>query len=393
MLDAGQGELIERKTGLKVDTYFSGSKLQALSRERPEIGAKLRDGEAIVGTIDAYLLYRLTGGEVFATDATNASRTLLYDIGALRWDEELCALFDVPMRALPEVRESLARFGETDADGKLPRKLPICGVMGDSQASLFAQRCYEPGMAKATFGSGTSIMLNVGHERPAVAKGSVTALAWIHDGRPTYAYEGLINYSSATISWLQNQLGLIDDAADTERMAIEAGSHGGVYLVPAFAGLSAPYSKPDARAAIVNMTAHTRKEHIVRAALESISYQINDVLGMMGRDAGVAPRSLYADGGPTRNQFLMHFTADITGVELIVSDVPESSALGAAMTGMLGLGLVRVCGDFASMRRNAAIFRPNMDTDTRAIFIDGWERAVRRVIWSGVGSAARAYDC
>jgi glycerol kinase len=393
LLDAGQSELIERKTGLKVDTYFSGSKLKALIRERPEIGVKLRDGEALVGTIDAYLIYRLTGGEIFATDASNASRTLLYDIGALRWDVELCALFDVPPRALPEVRESFARFGETDANGKLPRKLPICGVMGDSQASLFAQRCFEPGMAKATFGSGTSIMLNVGHERPAVAKGSVTALAWVRDGQPTYAYEGLVNYSSATISWLQNQLGLIDDAADTERMAVEAGSNGGVYIVPAFAGLSAPYSNPDARAAIVNMTAHTRKEHIVRAALESISYQINDVLGMMERDAGVAPRSLYADGGPTRNQFLMHFTADITGVELIVSDVPESSALGAAMAGMVGLGLMRSSGDFASMKRDVRVFRPNMNIDTRAQLIDGWERAVRRVIWSGVGSSTLAYDC
>lgn len=379
LLEAGHGELIESKTGLKVDTYFSGSKLKALSREPTEIGAKLRDGEALVGTIDAYLIYRLTGGQVFATDATNASRTLLYDIGALQWNEVLCALFDVPSRALPEVRESFARFGETDADGRLPRKLPICGVMGDSQASLFAQQCYEPGMAKATFGSGTSIMLNVGHALPAVAKGSVTALAWVRDGRPTYAYEGLVNYSSATISWLHNQLGLINDAADTEQMAVEAGNNGGVYLVPAFGGLSAPYSKPDARAAIVNMTAHTRKEHVVRAALESIAYQINDVLGMMERDAGVAPRMLHADGGPTRNNFLMQFTADITGAELVVCDVPDCSALGAAMAGMVGLGVVGTMAEFAGVRRGAVAFRRQMDADCVTRLVEGWNRAVERV--------------
>jgi glycerol kinase len=378
--DAGHEGLIERKTGLKLDTYFSGSKLTALSRERTEIGAKLRDGEALVGTIDTYLIYRLTGGEVFATDATNASRTLLYNIGALQWDDELCELFDLPSRTLPEVRESFARFGATDAAGKLPRKLPICGVMGDSQASLFAQRCYEPGMVKATFGSGTSIMLNVGQERPAVAKGSVTALAWVHNGEPTYAYEGLINYSSATISWLQNQLGLIDVAADTERMAVEAGCHGGVYLVPAFAGLSAPYWKPDARAAIVNMTAHTRKEHIVRAALESIAYQINDVLGMMQCDAGVTPRVLHADGGPTRNKFLMQFTADVTGAELVVSDVPECSALGAAMAGMVGLGVVNSTAEFAAMPRGVEVFRRQTDADCVAVLVEGWNRAVGRVM-------------
>jgi glycerol kinase len=375
----GHEESIRRKTGLKLDAYFSASKLTSLGRERPDIGAKLRDGEALVGTIDAYLVYRLTGGEVFATDPTNASRTLLYDIGRLQWDASLCELFDVPPRALPEVCESFARFGETDAGGTLPRKLPICGVMGDSQASLFAQRCYEPGMAKATFGSGTSIMLNVGNQCPAVANDLVTALAWVHDAQPVYAYEGLINYSSATISWLQNQLGLIDDAADTERMAIEAGSNGGVYLVPAFAGLSAPYWKPEARAAIVNMTAHTRKEHIVRAALESIAYQINDVLDMMGKDAGVRARLLYADGGPTRNKFLMQFTADITGVELVVSDVPECSALGAAMAGMLGLGVAATLNDLASQPSQTQTYRPQINGEKVRQLCSGWQSALRRV--------------
>src|SRR3989304_1782704 len=214
--DDGHEELVRGKTGLRLDAYFSASKLLWLVRERPEIREKLLSGEALIGTIDTYLIYRLTGGEGFAPDPTNASRTLLYDVSKLRWDEELCALFDVPLRALAEVRESFAHFGATDVAGSLPRKLPICGGVGGSQAALFAQRCYEPGMAKATFGSGTSIMLNVGNSCPATVAGSVTALAWVRAGQPTYAYEGLITYSSATISWLQNQLGLIDDAADTE---------------------------------------------------------------------------------------------------------------------------------------------------------------------------------
>jgi glycerol kinase len=197
------------------------------------------------------LIHRLTSGCTFATDPTNASRTLLYDVATLRWDPQLCELFGIPLRALPEVRESFANFGETIADGALPSKLPICGVMGDSQASLFSQRCYTPGMAKATFGSGTSVMLNVGDMFEPTARGAVSALAWVHNGKPTYALEGLINYSSATIAWLKDQLGLIRDATETESLATAVPDNGGAYLVPAFAGLSAPYWSPEARAALV----------------------------------------------------------------------------------------------------------------------------------------------
>jgi glycerol kinase len=378
--DAGHEESIRGKTGLQVDTYFSGSKLKWLIRERPEIGEKLRSGEALVGTIDAYLIHRLTGGEVFATDPTNASRTLLYDVVALDWDDSLCDLFDVPRRALPEVRECFARFGETDAAGSLPRPLPICGVIGDSQASLFAQRCYQPGTGKATFGTGTSVLLNVGHEFKLSGRGAVSALAWVHAGRPTYALEGLINYSSATIAWLKDQLGLIRNAAESEPLARAIDSSGGVYLVPAFAGLSAPYWRPDARAAIVGMTAFTRREHIVRAALEAIAYQIRDVVDMLRDDAGVTPQTLHADGGPTRNEFLMQFTADITGLELVVSPVPESSALGAAMAGMLGLGLVDSLADLAALPRDTKSYHPAMSAERVEELYSGWQAAVERVL-------------
>lgn len=373
-------EPVQRKTGLKIDTYFSASKLKWLINERQDIAAKLQTGAARIGTIDTYLIYRLTAGAVFATDHTNASRTLLFDIGKLRWDDALCRLFDVPVHTLPEVRESAAQFGETDACGALPKRVPIIGVMGDSQASLFAQRCYQPGMAKATFGTGTSVLLNIGGQLRVADKGAVTALAWVWRGQPTYAFEGIINFSAATIEWLKNQLGLIRDTSEVEQLATSAPDNGGVYLVPAFAGLSAPYWSANARAAILGMTAHTRREHVVRAALESIAYQIRDVLDMMRSDAGVAVQSLYADGGPTRNRFLMQFTADLTRVELRVSDVPESSACGAGMCGLLGLGLCKSLEELAALPRQVQIYRPQMPAATVAQLHAGWVQAVKRVL-------------
>jgi len=262
----------------------------------------------------------------------------------------------------------------------LPGPLAICGVMGDSQASLFAERCFEPGSGKATFGSGTSVLLNVGHKFKQSGRGVVSALAWVHAGRPTYALEGLINYSTATIAWLKDQLGMIGDAAESEALARAVDDNGGVYLVPAFAGLSAPYWRPDARAAIVGMTAFTRREHIVRAALEAVAYQIRDVVDMLRDDAGVAPQSLHAGGGPTRNGFLMQFTADITGLELVVSPVPDSSALGAAMAGMLGLGLVTSLAELTALPRETKTYRPTMKADRVQELYSGWRAAVQRVL-------------
>jgi len=376
----GHENLVRSKTGLKIDTYFSASKLKWLIAEEPAIAAKLRSGEAVIGTMDAYLVHRLTGGKVFATDYTNASRTLLFDIGKLRWDEKLCRLFNVPLRALPEVRESSAQFGDTDAGGLLPKRVPICGVMGDSQASLFAQGCYQPGMAKATFGTGTSVLLNIGNKCRLSEKGAVTALAWVWRGQPTYAFEGIINFSAATIEWLKNQLGLIRDSSEVEALARSIADNGGVYFVPAFSGLSAPYWSPDARAAIVGMTAFTKKEHVVRAALESIAYQIRDVLEMMRTDSKIRLRNLHADGGPTRNQFLMQFTADLTGAELKVSEIAEASAWGAAMSGMLGLGFCQSLGELAALPHETKIHRPKMAAARAKRFHDGWLAAVKRIL-------------
>jgi glycerol kinase len=376
----GHEDLVRRKTGLKIDTYFSASKLKWLIAEKPALAAKLKKGEAVIGTMDAYLIHRLTGGKVFATDHTNASRTLLFDIGKLCWNRELCRLFDVPMAALPEVRESAAQFGETNVAGALPIALPIVGVMGDSQASLFAQRCYRPGMAKATFGTGTSVLLNIGNTFRPSKKGAVVALAWVRQGKPTYACEGIINFSAATMEWLKNQLGLIQNVSEVEALATAVTDNGGVYLVPAFAGLSAPYWSPDARAAITGMTAHTRREHIVRAALESIAYQVRDVLDMMRADAKIELQNLHADGGPTRNKFLMQFTADLAQVELKVSAVAESSAWGAAMNGLLGLGVCQSLDDLAALPREQQCYLPRREAAEVKKLHDGWLAAVKRVL-------------
>ncbi len=377
---ADRGPGVTRKTGLKIDAYFSASKLRWLIENKPAIAAKLKSSAAVIGTMDAYLIHRLTRAKVFATDYTNASRTLLFDIGKLKWDAELCKLFKVPVTALPEVRESAMQFGSTDVDGILPERIPIIGVMGDSQASLFAQRCFQSGLAKATFGTGTSVLLNIGGKLRVSERGAVTALAWVWRGQPTYAFEGLINFSAATIEWLRNQLGLIQAASEVENLTRRTKDNGGVYLVPAFAGLSAPHWSPAARAAIIGMTAHTRKEHVVRAAVESIAYQIRDVLDMMRQDAKVKLAQLHADGRPTRNEFLMQFTADLAQTEIRVAEVAESSAWGAAMNGLLGLGICKSFDDLARLPRTQKIFRPTMDAKQVKQLHSGWLAAVKRVL-------------
>jgi glycerol kinase len=377
---AGREPAIRTRTGLRVDSYFSASKLQWLIRNQPDLAARLADGTALIGTIDTYLVYRLTGGRVFATDHTNASRTLLFDIGRLAWDDELCAWWDVPRRALAEVRPSAAEFGTTTIDGALPCALPIRGVIGDSQASLFAQRCFEPGDAKVTFGSGSSVLLNVGRTLPRTDRGSVATLAWVHDGAPTYALEGIITSSASTITWLRDQLGLIQSPAETEPLARSVADNGGVYLVPAFSGLGAPHWCESARAAIIGLSSHSERRHVVRAALESIAYQLRDVLDTMAADAGVPVRRLHGDGGASANAFLMQFAADISGVELHVASNPYFSALGAAWLGALGVGLHRSTAALAAIPRVETIYRPGLAADLVDHYYTGWRRAIHQVV-------------
>jgi glycerol kinase len=379
LLQAGHGPLVRAKTGLSIDGYFSASKLAWLAENAAGLSLKLRSGAAVLGTVDCYLVHRLSNGTVCATDHTNASRTLLFDVRELRWDSELCDLFGVPIRALPEVRESAATFGETDACGLLPHAVPIVGVMGDSQASLFAQRCFGAGATKATFGSGTSVLMNIGSEFK-LSDAGLTALAWVWRRRPTYALEGLINFSAATIAWLKNQLGLLRDESEIEALARSVPDNGGVYLVPAFSGLNAPHSAPDARGAIVGMTAFTQRAHVARAGLESIAYQFRDVLDMMRTGAAVHVDTVLADGGPSRNELLMQFTADVGNTTLLVTELADSSAWGAALNGFLGLGEFSSFEEIANLPRETREYRPHMPgADAGRLYL-GWLAAVQRVL-------------
>jgi glycerol kinase len=378
---AGRNEIVRKKTGLPIDTYFSASKLKWLVDYHPEIKKKLIDGDALIGTIETYLIYRLTKGTTFASDQTNACRTLLYNIKNLRWDEELCNIFEVPIHALPEVRESSAQFGTTDIECTLPAPLKICGVMGDSQAALFAQRCYDLGAAKITFGTGSSVLLNIGSEMILSESGIVTTIAWVHEGNPTYAFEGITNFTGATIAWLQNQMKIITSAAETEDIARSVEDNGGVYLVPAFVGLSAPYWEPNAKAAILGLTPHNTKAHIVRAALESIAYRIRDVLSLMAEDAGIEMQYIHADGGAVGNRFLMQFVADMLGITVRASSLPELSALGAVFSGLLGMGLVKSIDDLQQLPMENVDFAPKMDRDLADKHYLDWQAAVQQVLY------------
>jgi glycerol kinase len=384
---AGCELLVHQKTGLKLDAYFSASKLQWLVRHQPDLRARLADGSALIGTIDTYLIHRLTGGKVFATDTTNASRTLLFDITRLCWDDDLCALWEVPRRALPEVRDCSARFGETTLVGALAHPLPICGLLGDSQASLFAQRCFTPGSAKVTFGTGSSLLLNLGAQPRFSTTGVLTALAWTHAGAPTYAFEGIIISSASTLTWLRDQLGLAPDVAALEKLAQEVPDNGGVHLVPAFTGLGLPHWRPAARAAITGLSSHSDRRHVARAAFESISYQIRDALDAMRTEAGVPLGALHGDGGPTASRFLMQFTADLTGTALRVAAMADCSPLGAVLAGQLGLGLRRNLAELADLPRDEIVYRPALAPERVAALYAGWQAALCQVLTQTSGSA------
>ncbi len=380
LIQAGHSERVQALTGLKIDTYFPASKLAWLLDHEPEIRRKVEAGEALIGTIDTYLIYRLTRGQTFATDQTNASRTLLYDIGRLEFSDELCGLFDVPPQALAEVRDSSATFGVTDLGGLLDHPLPICGVMGDSQAALFAEHCFQPGMAKVTFGTGSSLLLNIGDQMRLSSSGIVTTIGWRYGGVTTYAFEGIINFTGATIAWLRDQLRLIDDPRETEALAQAVPDNGGVYLVPAFVGLSAPYWQPNAKGAIVGLTPAATRNHVVRAALESIAYQVKDVLDLMCAEAGLELQQIRADGGMVSNRFLMQLSADMTGYVIRASVLPELSALGAVLSGALGMGVYAALDELEALAQDFVDYRSQLDSQTAQANYEGWQAAVKQVL-------------
>ena len=380
LIKDGHESFVHQKTGLRIDTYFPASKLTWLLDNEPSIREKLENGKALIGTIDTYLIYRLTGGKVFASDHTNASRTLLFDITSLTWDNDLCDLFQIPMQALPEIRESSAQFGETDLNGSLSQSIPICGVMGDSQAALFAQRCFARGDAKVTLGTGSSVLLNIGDDLQYSQNGLLTAVGWVYKGEPTYAFEGIINYSGATIVWLRDQLELLRSSAETEVLSSSVEDNNGVYFVPAFVGLNAPYWRSDIKAAILGLSPSTTRAHIARAAVESIAYQIKDVLELMAVDAQTNLNIIRGDGGAVRNQFLMQFLADITGIIARGSELPELSALGAVFAGALGTGIYQDLAELTKISLVFSDYHPQMDEETVNKLYSGWQSAVQQIL-------------
>ena len=370
---------VHEKTGLTLDPYFSASKLHALLKAHPELLEKMKAGAALIGTIDTFLIYRLTGGRVFATDHTNACRTLLYNIHNCAWDASLCELWEVPERALPEIRDCSGEFG-TIADIPSLGGIPLRGVMGDSHASLFAQKCFSRGMTKVTLGTGSSILMNIG-EKPLLSDaGVLTTLAWVHDGKPTYAFEGIIVSAASSLTWLRDQLGLLENVADAEAMANALSGNGGVYLVPAFTGLGLPYWQPRARALISGLSSQSDRRHLVRAALEAIAYQLRDAFAAMSGIGGLSVKSVHADGGPTANALLMQFIADLTRIPVHVSTNPDGSPLGAALMGMLGAGVIASPAALGRDPDDAPVYAPQMEEEAAEALHAGWRHAVRQTI-------------
>jgi glycerol kinase len=375
---AGHEPRVREKTGLLLDPYFSGTKLRWLLDAVRGARARAADGALCFGTIDAWLAWKLTGGAVHATDPTNASRTLLFDIHRRRWDAELCGLLGVPEGVLPEVKPSSGVFGETTAD-VLGAPIPIGGIAGDQQAALFGQGCVEPGSAKNTYGTGCFLLLNTGERAVASHAGLVTTIACDARGGPAYALEGSVFVAGAAIQWLRDGLGLLARAADSERLARSVDSTLGVYLVPAFVGLGAPYWDADARGALLGLTRGVTRAHVVRAALEALAYQTRDVVDAMARDAGTPLACLRVDGGAAANDFLMQFQADVLGVPVERPKLVETTAMGAAALAGLAVGFWRSPAEVARACRIDRRFRPRMREPEREALYRGWRAAVARV--------------
>jgi glycerol kinase len=382
---AGVETTIRSKTGLVLDPYFSGTKLAWLLDNVPGARERAARGELAFGTVDTWLAWNLTGGRAHVTDPSNASRTLLYDIDAGAWDDELLELLRIPREVLPEVRPSSHALGAV-APGVLGAPVPIAGIAGDQQAALFGQACHAPGMAKNTYGTGCFMLLHTGAGRIASAQGLITTAAASAVGAREYALEGSVFVAGAVVQWLRDGLGLIRSSADVEPLAASVPDPGGVYLVPAFVGLGAPHWDAHARGAIVGLTRGTTAAHVARAALESIAFQSTDVLIAMQRDAGIRLGELRVDGGAAANDLLMQFQADLLGVPLARPRVLETTALGAAYLAGLATGVWRDAGEIAAQWRRERLFEPRISRDEAQARLAGWLRAVERAKkWATAG--------
>lgn len=378
-------EELHRRTGLLFNPYFTATKLAWMLDNIPDARRRAEAGELAMGTVDCYLLWMLTKGRVHATDATNASRTLLFNIAEQEWDEELLELFTIPHALLPQVRETVSDFGVADAEW-FGREIPICAMAGDQQAAAVGQACLSPGMWKSTYGTGCFVLMQTGEAQVASRNKLLATVATRLDGKTQYALEGSIFVAGAAVKWLREQLGLIAASADTEKAALAVEDTGGVYLVPAFAGLGAPYWDAQARGAIVGMTLDTRREHIIRATLEAVAYQTRDLLGAFAADmqgTGITPGTLRVDGGMVANDWFCQFLADTLGLPVERPKVIETTALGAAYLAGLGVGLYgglkEIAGEWQCERR----FEPRMAESERERRYAGWKMAVEKVRYYG----------
>lgn len=375
----GAGAEIRARTGLKLDSYFSASKLSWLVKNSQAAREALEAGRLMAGTVDAWLIWNMTGRKVFATDYSNASRTMLFNIGTLEWDSELLRLFGLEGAILPEARCSDSLFGEASIPG-LGLSLPIHGVMGDSHAALFGHCGWKVGDAKATYGTGSSLMLNIGPGMRAAPQGIVLSLAWGFRGAASYVFEGNIHATGYTLKWLKDNLGLFSTDAEAERLAAEVPDSGGVYMVPAFSGLGAPYWEHGIRASITGLSHGSDRRHVIRAGLESIAYQVMDLVSAMNAGAPTPLASLHVDGGPSRNALLMQFQADMLNISVIVPPREELSALGVSFMGGLGGGFWSSPEEIAALQVDARRYLPTMPEPARRSLAGGWRSAVVQAI-------------
>ncbi len=375
----GLEDFFRERTGLVLDAYFSGSKLRWILDQVPGARQSAERGDLLFGTVDTWLIWRLSAGRVHATDPSNASRTLMYDLHRGQWSEELCRALDVPINMLPEIRDSSGDFGSTAIEWFEGHSIPICGVAGDQQAALFGQACFQNGMAKNTYGTGCFMLMNTGSEPVASKSGLLSTVAWQMEGQRSYALEGSVFIGGAVIQWLRDGLGLIESASDSEKLASSVDDNGGLVMVPAFTGLGAPHWDMYARGAIFGITRGTSKGHMLRAALESIAFQSRDVLDAMSVDAGSALRQLRVDGGAAANDLLMQFQADILGIPVSRPLQLESTAQGAAFLAGIALSFYRK-SDLSKLieGENARIFEPDMAAEKREQHYRVWQEAVRR---------------
>ena len=380
----GLEPLFREKTGLLIDPYFSGTKIRWLLDSDPQLQRRAEAGDLEFGTIDSWLLWKLTGGSSKAgalhrTEPTNASRTLLYDIHNQQWDPELCEILNIPMSMLPEVRPSAGIFGETDVIEGLPAGIPIAGIVGDQQAALYGQGCWEPGQAKNTYGTGCFMLMNMGMQHPVSQNGLLTTVCCDAYGAPAYALEGSIFIAGAAVQWLRDELKIIGSASESDALAREIDDNEGVYLVPAFAGLGAPYWDMNARGALLGLTRGAGRAHLARAALEAIAYQTRDIMQVMNIDSDIEMTELRVDGGASMNNFLMQFQADILGVTVDRPKIVETTTAGSAYLAGLAVGVWNSPSDLDQIRRTDSRFEPQMDEKQRDELYQGWLSAVARV--------------